>query len=131
VFFQTFQPENPAIQFAARYDWAGFYAWELEQRRSIGYPPFARLVRLECRHADAEAVRKAAEALAQRLRFWLQEDKAVATTMIGPVPCYYERMDGQFRWQIVLRGPQPAQFLRRHLPLGEHWRVEVDPVSLL
>jgi len=131
VFLQTFQPDAAAIQFAARYDWAGFYAWELEQRRKIGYPPFARLVRLEYRDETAEAARKATEALAQRLRLFLEEEESAATRMIGPVPCYYERLDGKFRWQILLSGPQPTRWLRRYLPLGEQWRVEVDPMSVL
>lgn len=131
VFLQTFQPENAAIQFAAQYDWNGFYEWELQQRQLIGYPPFGRLLRLECRDEQEERVRKLAEELAQRLRSSLSEGEARATQMIGPVPCYYERLDGKYRWQILLRGPNPAHWLRPHLPLGERWRVEVDPVNLL
>ncbi|TLN00542.1 primosomal protein N', partial [bacterium] len=56
VILQTYQPENKAIQFAATHDYHGFLRYELEQRRSIGYPPFARLVRLELRHRDAAKV---------------------------------------------------------------------------
>ncbi|MBI2331358.1 MAG: primosomal protein N' [Chloroflexi bacterium] len=47
VIMQTFAPENYALQFAAGHDVNGFYERELEYRRQLGYPPFARLVRLE------------------------------------------------------------------------------------
>ncbi len=49
--------------------------------------------------------------------------------LIGPVPCYFARLAGVYRWQIVLRGPDPASLLRDK-PL-ENWRVEIDPTSLL
>ena len=49
--------------------------------------------------------------------------------MIGPVPCFFSKLGGDYRWQIILRGSDPASFLRGHVP--DHWRVEVKPVSLL
>ncbi len=50
-------------------------------------------------------------------------------TMIGPAPCFFSRLDGKYRWQIILRGDRFASLLdgRRF----EHWRIEVDPASLL
>jgi primosomal protein N' (replication factor Y) len=49
--------------------------------------------------------------------------------MIGPVPCFFNRLHGVYRWQIVLRGPEPGSLLRGR-NLGE-WRVEIDPPNLL
>lgn len=51
------------------------------------------------------------------------------TDMIGPLPCYYPRLYGLWRWQIVLRGPDPKVLLA-DLPL-KAWQVEIDPPSLL
>jgi primosomal protein N' len=45
------------------------------------------------------------------------------------VPCFFARVGGDYRWQIVLRGANP-QALLRHVRL-DGWRVEVDPISLL
>jgi primosomal protein N' (replication factor Y) len=50
--------------------------------------------------------------------------------MIGPAPCFIERIRGRYRWQIVLRGPDPARVVAG-LPLPIGWQVDVDPVSLL
>lgn len=123
VFFQTFQPHHPVIGFAARHDYAGFYRWEVENRRKLGYPPFGRLARLEYRHPQAEQAEKQARALAQRL-------KAAGASFIGPAPCFFFKTETLFRWHLILRSPNPAALLR-DFPLGEGWRVEIDPAQLL
>src|SRR6266540_2302164 len=43
VIIQTRAPEHPALRFAARHDVGGFIERELEARRELLYPPFARL----------------------------------------------------------------------------------------
>ena len=47
VVFQTYSPDNYAVQKAARHDFSGFYEQELSLRAKLGYPPFSRLIRLE------------------------------------------------------------------------------------
>lgn len=130
VVLQTYQPEHYVIQAAARHDVAGFYATELTYRRRLGYPPFARLVRLLLRHPDEETARRQAEELAARLRAAIRREGFRATQMVGPAPCFFAREAGQYRWHIILRGPDPTPLLRdMRLPPG--WDVEVDPPSLL
>ena len=66
VILQTFEPDHYAIRAAAGHDYAAFYAEELAYRRQLGYPPYFRLVRLEIRHAQAQAAQSAAEDLARK-----------------------------------------------------------------
>ncbi|MHB1120347.1 MAG: replication restart helicase PriA, partial [Bellilinea sp.] len=129
VVLQTFQPENYAIQAAASHDYMGFYERELEERRRIGYPPFSRLVRLEYRHLESQKAQVAAQRMATQVESWLNDGAYTSTDIIGPVPCFFARINSYYRWQIILRGPDPAAVLRGK-NLGE-WRVEVDPQSLL
>jgi primosomal protein N' (replication factor Y) len=126
---QTFDPEHYVIQAAAGHDYRGFYEKELEYRRRLRYPPFSQLVRLEYRHRDQDQAEAAAQAMAEQLRLWLEAEDRRATDLIGPAPPFFDRLGGLYRWQIVLRGPNPASLLRGR-PLGD-WRVEVDPISLL
>ena len=51
------------------------------------------------------------------------------TDIIGPVPAYYAKLAGEYRWQIVLRGPKPTVLLQ-DLNLRD-WRVEPNPPDLL
>ena len=129
VVLQTFQPEHYVIQAAADQDYAAFYTRELEYRRQLGYPPFSRLVRLEVRDRQAGRAEAAAKTMASKVARWIEEQGRRATTLIGPVPCYFTRLDGCYRWQLLLAGPDPASLLQGKDLSG--WRVEVDPVSLL
>lgn len=129
VILQTFKPEHYAIQAAAEHNYRTFYHQELDHRRELGYPPFARLVRLEYRHRRASQAESAAQKLAAQVRGWLAESGHRATEMVGPVPCFFARIAGLYRWQIVLRGRDPAAILRGQEMTG--WRVEVDPPNLL
>jgi primosomal protein N' (replication factor Y) len=129
VLLQTFAPENPIIQAAAQHDYAAFYARELSQRRALGYPPFGRLIRLEKRDQDAVRAEAEARRMAEKIRGWIAAEGRRATVLVGPVPCFFARQAGWYRWQIILRGPQPETLLRGRDLSG--WRVEVDPISLL
>ena len=67
--------------------------------------------------------------MARQVEGWIKEGDYRGTEIIGPVPCFFGRQNSLYRWQIILRGPDPASILRGRA-LGE-WRVEVDPASLL
>ncbi len=129
VILQTFQPEHYAIRAASRHDYSGFYRQEIEFRKRLHYPPFVRLVRLETRNADASRAEIEARQMARQIENWVREGDHRGTDIVGPVPCFFGRQNGLYRWQIILRGPNPVNVLRDR-PLGE-WRMEVNPVSLL
>ncbi len=129
VVLQTFQPENYAIQAAAGHDYAGFYRREIEERRRTEYPPFVHLVRLELRGPRPEEIEAGARKMAALVEHWIAESGSRATRIIGPAPCFFARQAGNYRWQVVLAGPDPVKILKGR-DLGD-WRVEVDPQALL
>ncbi|HEX5838547.1 MAG TPA: primosomal protein N' [Anaerolineales bacterium] len=133
VVLQTFDPAHPVIRSTARHDVNGFYEYELDQRRRLGYPPFSRLVRLEYRHHDPLAAEQEANKASERLKDVLHAERWKLLTVIGPVPSFFSRTGGIYRWQIVLRGPDPVSMLREQSAERwlKDWRVEVDPISLL
>jgi primosomal protein N' (replication factor Y) len=129
VILQTFVPDHYVIRAAAGHNFQSFYEQELAYRRQLGYPPFAELVRLEYRNYDLHKAEQAARDLAAQLQSWLELAGRRSTRLIGPAPCFFSRLSGFYRWQIVLCGPDPASLLRGR-NLGE-WRLEVNPPSLL
>ena len=126
---QTYLPEHYALTHAAAHDYPGFAQEELKNRRRLGYPPFQNLVRMVYTHSDESEARKISEAMAETLRARIVERERLETSLIGPVPCFFAKIGGRYRWQIVLRGPQPSGLI--DLPIPEGWQVDVDPVSLL
>jgi primosomal protein N' (replication factor Y) len=129
VILQTFSPEHYVIRAAALHDYSNFVDKELAYREQLGYPPYTRLVRLEYRHNQQSKAEEEAHRMAGELRALIKKEDRRATELIGPAPCFYTRLGGQYRWQIILRGPDPASLLV-HRKLGV-WRVEVNPQALL
>ncbi len=129
VIMQTFMPEHYAIQFAAQHDVDGFYLRELEYRKQLGYPPYTRLARLEYRHADPVKAEEESKKTADRLKVRIEAERRHQTELIGPVPSFFSKVDDLYRWQIVVRSPDPVSLLR-NVKLTD-WRIEIDPISLL
>jgi len=130
VIVQTYKPEHYAIQAAADHDYTSFYLEEIRFRTQHSYPPFRRLARLLLIDPiDQRAERKARE-LAAALRSHAREKALSATEIIGPAPPFFSRIDGRYRWQILVRSPDPVRLLRE-FPIPRPWIVDVDPVSTL
>jgi primosomal protein N' (replication factor Y) len=128
VILQTYHPEHEAIRAAASHDFHAFYRAEVAHRRELGYPPFRRLARLVGRSPSAERLESEAARLAGRLRHAVTgADQPIE--VLGPTPCFFMRQRGLLRWQIILRGADPASVVPSDLPQG--WSIDVDPVSLL
>jgi primosomal protein N' (replication factor Y) len=125
---QTYQPSHAAIQAVVRGDPAAFYDAELELRRRFGSPPFGRIVKLTVGLADRDAAESAARAMAERLRA-LAAERGSGVAVVGPAPAYIARRADRWRWNLVLRGADPAALLAGGVE--PPWSVDVDPESLL
>lgn len=130
VIIQTYQPEHYAIQAAAEHDYAGFYIDEIRFRTQQTLPPFRRLAKLVFVDPVNNRGRYAAEQLARGLRLHVREHQLAATEIVGPVPPFFSRVDGRFRWQIIIRTPNPVRLLA-DFPIPHPWQVDIDPVSTL
>jgi len=128
VILQTYQPDHYAIRAAAKHDHDSFYRQELRHREELRYPPFSRLVRLVYRSASNTRAEEEAVRLYGTLKDEVQStDQKI--DLIGPAPCFFKRIRGQHRWQIILRGSDPASVIPDEFPEG--WSINVDPINLL
>ena len=130
VIIQTYTPEHYSVQMASRHNYDGFYEKELAFRREHGYPPFARLAKLVYVHQNQKRCQEEAEKLHRVLSNKIARLGLPGADLIGPAPCFFGRLRGQYRWQIVVRASDPQTLLQDVLfPRG--WRVDIDPVSTL
>jgi len=132
VVFQTYNPEHYAIQAAAQHDYHAFYQRELRFRQDHGYPPLRRMARLVYWDKKLEKAQTASELMALTIRSRLQAMGIAgdAATVLGPAPAFFARYRNYYRWQVLLRAPDPAQILHGvAIPFG--WRVDIDPMSML
>ena len=125
---QTYQPAHPAIVAVAERRAEAFYDAELDLRRRFGSPPFGRLVKLTVALADRDEAQAAGESLVVQLRA-----RAAASgervDVAGPAPAFVARRGERWRFNVVLRGPDPVRLLAD--PPGAPWSIDVDPESLL
>jgi len=135
VFVQTYTPFSPSIQFARHHDFAGYFQQELEFRERCDFPPFRHAVLITVRSAHETRAQFSAETIARRLR------EALPTEFIlsAPSPAPLEKLQGQFRFHILMRGEAIVRLSRLvretldRLPLPEDVTasVDVDPYQLL
>lgn len=97
VIIQAYETSSPVIGFVSAHDYAGFYAWELEQRRAYLYPPFVRIINVILRHHDRAAVERFAVAYAGRLR------QLLGNRVNGPVEPAVERVASQYIRRVMLK----------------------------
>ena len=141
VVIQTYAPDHYAIQYLPNHDYKGFFAVEIEFRRALNYPPFARLINLRIDGPKADEVEKRAKSLAARLRqLQTQETKYNSgIEVLGPAAAPIEKLRNRYRWQLLLKGKNSPTLLefaghaRRLLPElpGGRLHIDVDPYSML
>lgn len=144
VYVQTVRAEHPAIRRAVDMEVDRFYEEELEIRRALTFPPFARLIRMVLRSTRKEAAARAAGDLAEGARKSIAamndtRTDPVRVEILGPAPAALERLNSSWRYQVLLRGEDQAQVrtvCRRALALlprsqAVYCEVDVDPVNLL
>jgi len=135
VFVQTYTPFSPSIQFARHHDFAGYFQQELEFRERCDFPPFKHAILITVRSPHEARAKFSAETLVRRLRESLGSEFILG----DPTPAPLEKLQGQFRFHILIRGEAIMRLSRivretlDKLPFPEDVTVavDVDPYQLL
>ena len=135
VFVQTYTPFSPSIQFARHHDFTGYFEQELEFRERCDFPPFKHAVLITVRSEHEGRAKLSAETLVRRLRESLPSEFVLSDATPAPL----EKLQGQFRFHILMRGEAIMRLSRliretlEKLPLPEDViaTVDVDPYQLL
>jgi primosomal protein N' (replication factor Y) len=101
VIVQTLQPEHHSIMMAQSHDYRGMYAREMELRKSLGYPPFSRIINIKIEGKEERNVRNTASSLEKLARKF---QKKSLPEILGPAPAPLMRLRDRYRWQILLKG---------------------------
>ncbi|MBE86220.1 MAG: primosomal protein N' [Verrucomicrobiales bacterium] len=136
VYVQSFTPFHPAIQYARRHDYIGFYDQEIEFRQELRYPPVGRVALLTLRGRSEDRVRFFSDHLRKEMDLLAHEMGDVV--IAGPAPAPLLRAENFYRYQIMIRTPRMPQLSRKlsskidSLQIPEDLRliIDIDPVSL-
>ncbi len=99
VLVQTYHPDHYAIQFAAKHDYPGFVAKEMQYRRWMHYPPFAVLANVVIQSEKLEE----ATAWAGALGNWFQQTRLDKVRVLGPAAAPIVRLKRIYRYHFVLK----------------------------
>ena len=135
VFVQTYTPFSPSIQFARHHDFAGYFQQELEFRERCDFPPFKHAILITVRSAHEARAKFSAETLMRRLK----ERLGTEFVLGEPTPAPLEKLQGQFRFHILMRGEaitRLSRLVRETLdkltfPEDVTVTADVDPYQLL
>ncbi len=153
VFVQAFTPFHPAIQYARRHDFVGFFDQEMEFRKQLHYPPFSRVALLTLKGRNEDKVKFSAEHLKRVIESQVQSPKSKGATnqktldvglgtldlvISGPAPAPLLRAENYYRYQIMLRTramSRLSQALAKVVdtltwPEDITLAVDIDPVNL-
>ena len=102
VVLQTYNPDNPVLRFATKYDYEGFFEREISLRKTTSYPPYATIVRVMVESDDeekgVEALRKVYEGLSA-----LKERESDAFLFFNKMKSPIKRLKNKFRFQVLMR----------------------------
>jgi primosomal protein N' (replication factor Y) len=145
VFVQAFAPFHPAIQYARRHDFQGFYDQEMEFREQLKYPPASRVALLTLKGRNEDKVKFSAEHMRRELDKLAGKSDGTAPTagfkdliIAGPAPAPLEKAETFYRYHIMLRTRSMSKLsaalakMMAALTLPEEvtLTVDIDPVNL-
>lgn len=140
VIVQTFTPEHPAIQAAARHDYLKFVEDEMINRKKFNYPPLGSVARIIIRGPLEDKTESVADAIVDRLEKARDLLKA-EVRILGPAPPPIVKISGKYRFHLLLQATEAAvvgEVIRRGLadfkvdPKEEiEFLVDIDPVNLM
>ncbi|MCZ6779570.1 MAG: primosomal protein N', partial [Acidobacteria bacterium] len=136
VMLQTRNPKHPVFRYVLAHDYAGFARVMMDERRELGYPPFGRIVGVEFRGPEEEAV----DQMARKWTKLLTEREPGAVQVLGPEPAFVGRVKRQYRYHTIIKAPKNVTGLQDILretvrkfgnaPRGYHISIDVDAMGL-
>jgi len=133
-FLQTFHPENFTIDAAIKNDWQRFYQNEIENRKRLNLPPFSRIIQIVYQHKNIDKCQEATKILSQKLNEIINQER-LPFWVIGPSACFYAKIRGKYRYQIILKTKPnrilPPKIYHLLASLSENWTINPEPATIL
>lgn len=140
VLFQTYNPDFYALESAKSQNYREFYDTEIAAREEFDYPPFSQIIRLILSSQNNFRAEKSAQEIALRLCIMIEKyGISERLDILGPTPCVIERINGQYRFQILIKNKMSGkghQFVSSFLnkvimPKDIKLAIDVDPLDIL
>ena len=98
VVIQTYDSNNIVINNASKLNITEYYKIALKERKELGYPPYSWLAKIEIVGIKKTNVMDLASRISQSMG-----KKYNGLSVLGPTPCYLEKLRNEYRYQIVFK----------------------------
>lgn len=127
---QTFQPEDPTVQYASQYNFTEFFEEELALRKVLSYPPYTHLIKLLYQDKITEDV----DAVVEEKYKELTEICSDINTIIISEPHYplVNKVRTKYRKQIIIKNKKrdlPEKLHGFLIAQNTKWTVDIEPVT--
>ncbi|MCI8497554.1 MAG: primosomal protein N' [Clostridiales bacterium] len=108
---QTFAPEHPVIELAARQDYGAFFETEIASRKAMLYPPFCDICLIGFVGVEKEQVAAAAQAFLRMLTQTAKERYPdLPLRVLCPVAAAVPKAGGKYRWRLIIKCRDTRRF---------------------
>lgn len=123
---QTYHPEHSLLKYAIEGDYEKFYAREIAARKKYMFPPFCFLMKISFRRASTASAEQAAQTVKKLIK-----DNKFSVNVEGPAPCFYEKVQGKYQWQLVVKAKDRTELLKIIKALPKNCSYDIDPLDIL
>lgn len=131
LIIQTYNTEHPVIKVIAEPNLEKFYDEELQQRKSLKYPPFYRIIKLIMHTQSSAKMEKESSFIFGRLEILSQENKNIS--IFEPFIPKLSKIRDKFRKQIIIKLSSreiPKELEKTLKNLGSDWIIDIDPINV-
>lgn len=133
---QSYNPENPTLEFAANGNYSDYFLDQLAQRKALNYPPFGLLIKLHLRGKDPQKTKIVADNLFSKLQSEINDDRL---TILGPYQSIFWQKKPTYNIILKYKLKEYSQTEKEKavakikslicsLPKG--WQITTDPDSI-
>ncbi len=141
VVIQTYDKENAVIKAASKLDLEKYYDSMLNDRTELNYPPFSWITKIEFIGKSVKSVFSISNKIRNNFSGLYR-----GLEVLGPAPCFKEKINNQYRFQIILKSLKKydANSQKLHSFISQNFiehrafssglnkiNIHIDPISMI
>lgn len=144
VLIQTKEPNHPTLVATATGKFSAFSRYELDYRKQLFYPPWAKLMRLVISSTDLQEASNISESLSENIKSFSNSIKQEGDfcSVLGPAPAPYQKINNRYRFHILVKS-QSSKTISQIANQLNSWKtslkknktirlaIDVDPFDML
>jgi len=139
VVMQTYMPKNKTLVYSSMHDYKSFYAYDIEYRRKMHYPPFSEILGIFVANEDENKSVSDINHVYNRVRELLKENNRDDIKLYQPMDAFIHKLKNKYIMHILLRYNKDDEIKKeiRNIfndikrEVDSNVFVEVNPVTLL